>query len=72
MGLKGKYLKQRRGHKKLCDETSDEQESSSSSLWVAAAYSYIMRKAKAFYKWICNNGSEEVDPYFSVPVLPPN
>lgn len=75
MGSQNKYLKQRRVS---CEEKSDEQESrssSSSSLWVVAAYSYILRKAKAFYKWVCSNGNDQevllADPYFSIPVLPP-
>lgn len=80
MGSQNKYLMQRRGskNKKSCGEKSDEQESNSnsSSLWVVAAYSYILRKAKAFYKWVCSNGNDDevlmlADPYFSVPVLPP-
>lgn len=74
------YMKQRRGskQKKSCGEKSVEQNnstSSSSSLWVVVAYSYILRKAKAFYEWICSNGNDDevplADPYFSVPVLPP-
>ncbi|KAH0645540.1 hypothetical protein KY290_034325 [Solanum tuberosum] len=72
-------MKQRRGskHKKSRGEKSVEQNNStsSSSLWVVVAYSFILRKAKAFYEWICSNGNyDEVpltDPYFSVPVLPP-
>ncbi|KAK4364819.1 hypothetical protein RND71_016177 [Anisodus tanguticus] len=82
MGLKNQYLKQRRGSKrKKCGEKTEQESSSSSSLWVVTAYSYILRKAKAFYDWVSNGNKEEelwvenevmlVDPYFSVPVLPP-
>ncbi|KAK6782767.1 hypothetical protein RDI58_020563 [Solanum bulbocastanum] len=79
MESQNKYVKQRRGskHKKSCGEKSVEQNNStsSSSLWVVVAYSYILRKAKAFYEWIRSNGNyDEVplaDPYFSIPVLPP-
>uniref|UniRef100_A0A0V0H411 Putative ovule protein n=1 Tax=Solanum chacoense TaxID=4108 RepID=A0A0V0H411_SOLCH len=61
MESQNKYMNQRRGpkHKKSRGEKSVEQNNStsSSSLWVVVAYSFILRKAKAFYEWICSNGN---------------